>query len=1326
MRVVLVTATAVASILAVWAPQALAIDIGHDYASSFAGSGTTALNTPRSVDVDNSNGPSAGDVYVTDSGAHRVEKFDANGNFILMFGDEVDATTSGDVCTLASGDTCQPGKAGTTAGQFNNPNFIAIDSTSGASRGAVYVADQTENTIQKFSEGGVLATTWGTVGKLDGSASGNGVFSQIAGIDVDNSGNLIVWDMGQGRLSRFNQAGTYQSSFTESCRGHSQVGAAVSPDGTKYYKANGSPSIERFEEDPSKCVQFTRFEGTTGINVDNVSGTLYQVAGTFIREYKLNSAGQPVSATGTTCPSAIAGNYECEATHEFGESHITNGAGIGVNSVSKTLYVADTGAKEVDVFIAAQAPIVITGEATGDKTISGEAKPDGAGNITECFFRYGTEAGVYPEKANCEPAPPYATDQAVEATIPTLVAETTYHYQLVAKGAGGGTNFGQDQTITPHNVKGLKTLPATEITPTAAELNGQFLGEGDNVKYFYEWGATAGYGNKTPEGEILAPSGTTAVPPATIEGLQPLHTYHYRVVATNSLGTSRGDDRTFTTYSAPITVAQSTSDVTGTSATLHAVIHPHGAATKYHFEYGPTVSYGSVAPIPDGEIPAGEAPVAVEVTLTNLSGGVYHFSVVAESKYGKTRSKDQTFNFYPPTCPNATVRQQTGANTLPDCRAYELVTPEDQGITIIYAANAPFSPTATSPSRLGFVGAFGLVPDSGEPANNNGDVYVATRTSSGWKTKYVGIPSSKAALAGGPPWIIPRYEPDKYQENTLWNEDLSAFVQWDNGIFHIGELYESLHEKRSNAPYVYDTGSGRQLDRWPSNVGTIAGGQYFEGRTNASSDLSHYVFTSDIPFAPGGIPGDMYDNNTTTGSVEIISYYPDNETHIPNTFPLAVSKNGSHILMIQRETEAGHQPPAKGDGILFMRTGGKTIEIAPGKSVRYVGETPDGHKVYFSTTEKLLPEDTDSSRDLYMWEEGSQNPNGLTEISKGNEVGVTGDSDECNVSWTNQCDIVPISFDEYTSAQGGSGGNIRAENFIAAGNGDIYYLSPEQLHGANGVAGQENLYVYRNGKNQFVAALDPKGIACTKDQGSNICSENAVARMEVSPDDTYMAFITGSNVTDYDSKGHSEMFLYRPAAEEIECVSCIPTGQPPKFDATGSHNGRYLTDDGRTFFETRDALVPPDTNEAVDVYEYVEGRPQLITSGTNVGNDSFGLATIMALPGLVGVSADGTDVYIATYDTLVGQDRNGEAVKIYDARSGGGFQFTPPVPPCVAADECHGPSTEAPATPASGTGSNLGDVGNLKPAKKGKTKKSAKKAKHKRKHHRKGKGAGNG
>ncbi len=320
--------------------------------------------------------------------------------------------------------------------------------------------------------------------------------------------------------------------------------------------------------------------------------------------------------------------------------------------------------------------------------------------------------------------------------------------------------------------------------------------------------------------------------------------------------------------------------------------------------------------------------------------------------------------------------------------------------------------------------------------------------------------------------------------------------------------------------------------------------------------------------------------------------------------PVELSEDGSHILMTE---EAAASPaastPYQRSRELYMRVDDSiTYDIAPGHAVNYIGMTPDGKKVYFTSTEDLTADasDTDTSRDLYMWSEESASPNQLTLISKGNDP-ATGNTDECSASWTNKCDIVPISYSSYTSPQGGTGGRPYSDSFIAANNGDIYYLSPEMLHGANGVSGAENLYVFRNGKNQFVAALNPSGIACTPDQGGQICSENAVARLEVTPDDSYMAFLTGSKVTGYDNAGHSEMYLYRPATEEMTCVSCMPNGEPPTADVTAQPQ-RPVSDQRRShLLRDRRRARPPGHERSRDVYEYVEGRPQLISSGTAAG-----------------------------------------------------------------------------------------------------------------------------
>ena len=107
-----------------------------------------------------------------------------------------------------------------------------------------------------------------------------------------------------------------------------------------------------------------------------------------------------------------------------------------------------------------------------------------------------------------------------------------------------------------------------------------------------------------------------------------------------------------------------------------------------------------------------------------------------------------------------------------------------------------------------------------------------------------------------------------------------------------------------------------------------------------------------------------------------------------------------------------------------------------------------------------------------------------------------------------------------------------------------------------------------------------------------------------------------------------------------------------------------MSNDGRTFFASRESLVPQDTDGIRDIYEYVDGRTQLISSGTGNRESTGGLETVSAFfgasqIGLESVSRDGVDVYFSTFETLVPEDQNGSFLKFYDARSGGGFDFNP-------------------------------------------------------------------
>ena len=114
--------------------------------------------------------------------------------------------------------------------------------------------------------------------------------------------------------------------------------------------------------------------------------------------------------------------------------------------------------------------------------------------------------------------------------------------------------------FTGSNIPGLVgriTLPplvrdvaADTITTTSARLRGKVRANSQATEYFFEYGTTTAYGGETPEAYAGSGYDLNTVS-ATVEGLQPSTTYHYRLVAENGAGESKGADRVFTTESLP-------------------------------------------------------------------------------------------------------------------------------------------------------------------------------------------------------------------------------------------------------------------------------------------------------------------------------------------------------------------------------------------------------------------------------------------------------------------------------------------------------------------------------------------------------------------------------------------------------------------------------------------------------------------------------------------------------------------------------------------------------------------------------------------------------
>jgi len=111
-----------------------------------------------------------------------------------------------------------------------------------------------------------------------------------------------------------------------------------------------------------------------------------------------------------------------------------------------------------------------------------------------------------------------------------------------------GTTYGADRTFTTLSATGqpvVTTNPATLIASFSATLNGTVDPHGLSTSVYFQYGTTTGYGHTTSP--RTRTGNTYQNVSASISGLAASTRYHFRIVATNSTGTTYGSDRTFTT-----------------------------------------------------------------------------------------------------------------------------------------------------------------------------------------------------------------------------------------------------------------------------------------------------------------------------------------------------------------------------------------------------------------------------------------------------------------------------------------------------------------------------------------------------------------------------------------------------------------------------------------------------------------------------------------------------------------------------------------------------------------------------------------------------------
>jgi hypothetical protein len=289
------------------------------------------------------------------------------------------------------------------------------------------------------------------------------------------------------------------------------------------------------------------------------------------------------------------------------------------------------------------APTASTGAASqttpSAATLTGTVNPNGT--ATTYLFQYGASTG-YGSQTGVVPVGSGTASVNASAPLSGLTANTTYHFRIVATSANGTTD-GADATFTTAPAPPVVvTGSASNVSATGAVLSGTVNPNGKAASYAFEYGTSTAYGLETAT--LSAGSGETAVAvTATATGLLSGTSYHYRLIATNPDGTSKGADKTLTTtHVAPSATTGAPSVVGSDSAVVTATVSAAGKATTYSFQYGATTAYGSQTAFAAAGSATGSSKVGA--TIGGLAPGtLYHYRIVATSSGGTVEGSDASF-----------------------------------------------------------------------------------------------------------------------------------------------------------------------------------------------------------------------------------------------------------------------------------------------------------------------------------------------------------------------------------------------------------------------------------------------------------------------------------------------------------------------------------------------------------------------------------------------------------------------------------------------------------------------------------------------------------
>jgi NHL repeat len=1261
------------------------------------GSGAGQCSEPRGVATDSE----TGHVYIADRGNRRVDVFEANGTFLFAFGKNVNSGAGNpDVCTTScragtidSGGTVDSGGTGSGAGELSSPTGVAVDNLVGSpTRHDVYVTTS-DFRWQRFHADGtfVSATGWGVdtgAAALETCIAASGCQAGIKGggecqLNAGAGGTVDPVAVGPGGNVFLADSSSEGQNFTDRVEKFSAAGACLGQ--TVLFK--GLAITESLAIDSGEDAWVVLGEQGDGLRKYDLGVPETQICtagpGGNVNALAISATDRLFASERETRDKGgffqVIGEYgpSCNVVHRFGYGQIG----------SNLLGLAFQPSAEGDLFASEEGGLVRY------------LKIPDPGPI------------VAPE--SLEILTPGAVRETIGAEVNPEGKETEVRIEYVDQ-----HSFEEDGFAGPNTILGPPTL----------------LAPGFSIK------------------GVQALAGCSAIS----EGgcLRQHTTYHYRVLATNADGAGSAEGEPF--QPAPHLQSLFAVEVGTDAATLQAVANPFGDPTTAYFEYVDDASFQASGFAEAVRVPAvgskeaelsfgnGKSSQTRGVTAYPLAKATtYHYRVVVADELEAQASEAQTLKTFAVegagSCPANEAFRTGPAALLPDCRAYEMVSPVDKanGDILVQGEALTGLPTvvnqsASSGQKLAY-GSYRAFGDAkSAPLTSQ---YIAARGPGGWASEDISPPRG-AAIADGAVfdnefrafsadlcegWITPYVEP------VLAEGAIPGFFNLYRDRLCAGEeSYEAIS---------------------PAKPKKRTGNEYRLEPQGSTEDGSVSVFAANdslkgtaAPSLSGGDSTQLYAHQSG-GPLVFVCILPGGT---PSPQPCSAGTNQGTSLRFGRNRFASVDNAVSGDGSRIFWTN------SIGDGPIYVRENPFGTGT--ECGEAAAPctiavskggEDASGTDESHYW----------AAAADGSKVLFT-----TGLFQEGKADL--YEFDVATKTTKLIGGEV--SGLVGAGEDAtrVYFASNEVLtaqeansEGDKAVAGKPNLYFYESaggGSYRFVGTLaGPEA----SQQGSTAIAPYPIEHgARVSGDGEHAAFLSTARLTHYDNTdavngiADAEVFIYDATTGELHCASCNPSGARPVGQNVGVHGSQFwaaarlpayenslyasraLAENGsRLYFDAADSLAARDTNGRLDVYQWEqlgaggvngcrEGDPSfsadsggcvtLISSGQSDKNSEF-----------VDASPDGADVFFSTLSSLLPQDPG--LIDIYDARVDGGFP--PQAPPAVS---CEGEACQPPLappndpTPASSSFNGAGNVVEAPARKKHAKKKNKKHAKKKHPRHR--------